>query len=90
MRKTVSIIVTGKVQGVYYRQSTREKARELDITGHVSNQRDASVLIVATGTHEALERLIAWCKQGPPRALVTAVEFREIELKDFDSFSILR
>jgi acylphosphatase len=68
MLKTVSIIVTGKVQGVYYRQSTKEKARELQITGEVKNMPDDSVYIVATGSSEQLNQFIEWCKTGPSKS----------------------
>ena len=87
--KTVSIIVTGKVQGVYYRQSTREKARDLNITGEVKNMPDDSVFIVATGTDEQLNQFIGWCKIGPPRALVTDVVVTELPIQSFDKFSIV-
>ena len=68
--QTISIIVKGRVQGVFYRQSTREKARELGLTGYVQNMENGSVHIVATGEHEKLDQLIAWCRQGPPKAKV--------------------
>jgi acylphosphatase len=90
MLRTVSIIVTGKVQGVYYRQSTKEKARELNVTGEVRNMPDDAVYIVATGTEEQLTQLIEWCKQGPPGARVVNVTADEIELKIFEKFNIVR
>ncbi|MEI9808619.1 MAG: acylphosphatase [Bacteroidota bacterium] len=73
MLKTVSIIVTGKVQGVFYRQSTKEKATSLHITGEVKNMPDDTVHIIATGTGEQIEQLVSWCKQGPPKARVASV-----------------
>jgi acylphosphatase len=88
MLKTVSIIVAGKVQGVYYRHSTKEKARELNITGEVRNMDDDTVSIIATGTTEQLDQLIEWCKQGPPRARVITVAVDEIQTALFDKFSI--
>lgn len=90
MHKTVSIIVSGKVQGVYYRQSAREKATELGVTGYVLNQPDGSVAITATGTTEQLEKLIAWCHQGPRLARVTRVDVKEVSLASFGSFTIER
>jgi acylphosphatase len=90
MLRTVSIIVTGKVQGVYYRQSAKEKARELNVTGEVRNMPDDAVYIVATGTEEQLTQLIEWCKQGPPGARVVNVTADEIELKIFEKFNIVR
>ena len=88
--KTVSIIVSGKVQGVWYRQSTKEKATELGVTGNVRNQPDGSVAIVATGLSNQLDQFIEWCHQGPPRAQVTHVEVTELPLQSFDRFMIER
>lgn len=90
MLKTLSIIVTGKVQGVWYRQSAKEKATELGVTGNVRNQPDVSVAIIATGLAKQLDQFIEWCRQGPPRALVTNVEVTELPLQSFDRFVIER
>lgn len=90
MPSTISIIVTGKVQGVYYRQSAKEKARELHITGEVKNFPDDTVHIIATGTTEQLNQFIEWCRQGPPRAKVLNVITDEITLKIFEKFNIVR
>jgi acylphosphatase len=90
MLKTVSIIVSGKVQGVFYRQGTKEKAIASGIKGEVSNMRDETVHIVATGTAEQLEQLIEWCRHGPSRAKVTNVIVEEMSLKLFDKFNIVR
>lgn len=90
MDKTITIVVTGLVQGVFFRQGTLEKARQLGITGFVSNQADGSVKIVATGDHEQLDRLVSWCRSGPPRATVTGLDIKEITLEEFRNFSIQR
>jgi acylphosphatase len=87
---TISITVSGKVQGVYYRQSTRERAVELGITGTVQNLRDGSVLIIATGTKEQLDELTTWCSKGPVRAAVENIEVKELPLQSFERFSIER
>lgn len=90
MLVTYSIIVSGKVQGVFYRQSTREKATTIGITGTVENLSNGEVKIIATGTKEQLETLILWCRQGPPKAIVTTVEITELPLQSFSEFSIKR
>ena len=90
MQLTVSITVIGKVQGVYFRQSTREKATELGLTGQVKNLPDGSVYIMATGTIEQLNQLEDWCRQGPPRAVIAGVEITELPLKEFEHFTITR
>jgi acylphosphatase len=90
MVQTFSITVSGKVQGVYYRQSAKEKARELGVTGTVKNLHNGNVLLMATGTPEQLEKLIAWCRRGPSRAVVSNVQVEEMEPRSFDSFVIER
>ena len=90
MIKTISIRVSGKVQGVFYRQSTKEKALSLGINGEVKNMPDGSVLIVATADEKLLEQLVLWCAQGPPRATVTNIETKELQLHHFNGFSIIR
>lgn len=90
MLLTCSIIITGKVQGVFYRQSTKEKALALGLTGNVMNLPDQSVKIIATGTKEQLDQLINWCRQGPPKARVESVTAIEVESANFSTFTIVR
>lgn len=90
MLQTALITVKGKVQGVYYRQSTREKALELGLTGIVKNQPDGSVFIQATGSAAQLNQLVAWCRQGPPRAEVTSVWVETVDPLAFIGFTIQR
>ena len=73
------IQVFGRVQGVFFRVSTREKAQELMLTGWERNEPDRSVLIEAEGTEESMEAFIAWCKVGPPSAIVEGVEVADID-----------
>ena len=89
-RFTIPIAISGKVQGVYYRQSAKEKAVELGLTGEVRNLREGNVQIIATGTKEQLSVFSEWCKKGPPRAVVTGVEIIELPLRSFVHFSIVR
>ena len=90
MLKTVSIIISGKVQGVFFRQSTRELAAALNIKGQVKNRPDDTVEIIATGTTEQIEQLIKWCWSGPPKAKVDTVAVKELPLETFDKFTIAR
>lgn len=90
MKKHFAIRVTGKVQGVYYRASAAEEARKLGITGFVRNEPDGSVYLEAEGEEQALQQLIAWCHQGPPRARVDKVLVEEKELLNFTNFEIRR
>jgi acylphosphatase len=61
----MSILVTGHVQGVFYRASTKAKADELGITGFVQNRPDGKVYIEAEGTDEELDLFKTWCSKGP-------------------------
>lgn len=90
MEQTISITVSGLVQGVYFRQSTREKALELGISGLVKNLPDGNVHILATGTADQLDQLVQWCKQGPPHAQVKAVDVEQKDPQVFMGFAIQR
>jgi acylphosphatase len=70
------LIVTGRVQGVFFRASTLEQAQSLNLTGFVMNIPDSSVEIVAEGPRYALEELIKWARHGPPEAMVEDVIVR--------------
>jgi acylphosphatase len=84
------IIISGKVQGVYYRQSTREKSMQLGISGIVKNLTNGSVEVIASGTSDQLNNLVEWCKQGPPKAVVSSIESEELPYQSFDGFKIIR
>ena len=70
----VRIIVSGKVQGVFFRRTAAEQARNLNITGWARNLNDGSVEIVGQGKRRNLEILLAWAHKGPPHAWVEAVQ----------------
>lgn len=88
--KSVIIKVSGKVQGVFFRASTKEQADLLGINGIVRNEKDGSVYIEAEGDSTTLNQFVEWCKVGPPHAVVTEVRIGEVESKQFSSFRILR
>jgi acylphosphatase len=90
MMQTVSIVVTGRVQGVFYRQSAKEKGIELGLTGTVQNLPDGNVYIRASGAREQLDLFINWCWQGPPRAKVASVEATNCPYQKFESFKIVK
>lgn len=73
-------LVTGRVQGVYYRASTRQQAVRLGIVGHAKNLPDGRVEVLALGAPAALEILEQWLWQGPPAAEVSEVVGEEIEV----------
>ena len=67
-------IVTGNVQGVFFRASTRDQARRLGLCGYAKNLDDGSVEVVAVGDDDALEDMAEWLQHGPPMADVTVVQ----------------
>jgi acylphosphatase len=66
-------LVSGRVQGVYFRASTRERALALGLDGHARNLADGSVEVIAAGEAAALEALAEWLQHGPPAARVEQV-----------------
>ena len=70
--------VSGRVQGVYYRASTRDRARALGITGYARNLADGRVEVLACGEPQAVETLCRWLWQGSPASQVTTVEVSEV------------
>lgn len=74
MSKRAKLRIDGRVQGVFFRQSTKEKAQELQLRGWVRNEPDGTVAAVAEGPQEKVETLIEWCRQGPPAADVKSVD----------------
>jgi acylphosphatase len=75
-KERVSVIIHGRVQGVFYRAYAREKAVELGLSGWVKNRIDKTVEVVAEGERKKLEDLVKWCNMGPPDAYVTDVEVK--------------
>jgi acylphosphatase len=72
-------IVSGKVQGVFFRAGTQAEARRLDLTGHATNLANGCVEVVACGEARALDKLAAWLDIGPPRARVDKVAMEPID-----------
>lgn len=90
MTKHISILISGKVQGVFFRASAKEKADELGIKGFARNQPDGRVYIEAEGDSEKLILFKTWCKLGPRRAQVEHTEVKEGDVQHFSDFSIPR
>lgn len=68
------VVISGRVQGVYFRASTQQECQALGLTGWVRNQRDGTVQAVLEGPRDKVEQAIAWCHQGPPTARVSQVQ----------------
>ena len=90
MKQSVHLKIKGVVQGVFFRQSTVEKARELDITGWIRNCEDGSVEMEAEGDESLLNVFVQWCNRGPRNAKVTDVEKTDAPLKGHAGFEIKR
>lgn len=76
-QRRVHGFISGRVQGVFFRSSMRDKAVELGLTGWVRNLSDGRVEFVVEGAGEDVERLVSWARHGPPRAQVTGFELSE-------------
>jgi acylphosphatase len=82
------LLISGRVQGVGYRDSLRMKAEELGVTGWTRNlRRDCAVEAVVQGDSQAVEAIIAWANRGPPAARVTGVQVEDAN-GEFNSFEI--
>ncbi|MGK7396194.1 MAG: acylphosphatase [Candidatus Cyclobacteriaceae bacterium M3_2C_046] len=87
-QSSLDIKISGKVQGVGFRYSTINKARELNLTGWVKNQPDGSVEIRAEGQQKDLDLLVEWCYHGPGSARVERVKVNQVPAENFSSFSL--
>jgi len=85
----VNIKISGKVQGVFYRQSAQKKARELGITGWVRNEEDGTVYVEAEGEEQDLEKFIKWCRKGSGGASVSNLDYNFVkDVQGFQDFTI--
>lgn len=86
----VNIKLTGKVQGVTFRETTKYVADQSGIRGFVRNEKDGSVYIEAEAEQWELDSFIEWCNEGPDRAKVEHCEVATGELKNFTDFVVLK
>ncbi len=84
----IHCFVSGKVQGVWFRAGTQDKAKELGITGWARNLPDGRVEVIACGEKDKVAELHAWLKQGPELANVTDVIYEEIAWQDHTRFGV--
>ena len=87
-RTRAHVFVSGKVQGVYYRATTRDTAREEGVDGWVKNLQDGRVEAVFEGPEEAVESMVEFCHEGSPAADVDDVEVEYEEPQGEDGFEI--
>ena len=88
--KSYHLSIKGRVQRVFYRESAKREANRLGVTGWVKNKPDGSVELLACGTEDTVQKLVEWCKTGPPLAKVTEVTITEVELQSFTTFTVER
>ena len=82
------VIVSGRVQGVFFRDTCRQQAAAAGVAGWVANRSDGRVEAVFEGNPEAVQQLVAWCGTGPPRAHVDEVEVVDEEPAGLAAFAV--
>jgi acylphosphatase len=83
------VLISGQVQGVFFRHTTRRRARELSLAGWVRNRLDGRVEAVFRGPPDAVDEMVTWCHRGPPGARVDSVEVvDEAAVEQFPGFSV--
>lgn len=87
---TINIIIQGEVQGVFFRATAKKVADELGISGWIKNTSDGNVEATASGDKQLLDKFVAWCYQGPPKASVKNVTVYPVESQQFSEFNIIR
>jgi len=91
MNARVHLRIEGRVQGVFFRQSTLETARSLGLGGWVRNCRDGRVEALFEGEQRQVVKAVDWCRQGPPAAMVIRLTEEWQEFRgEFDDFRIVR
>jgi acylphosphatase len=88
MTKAVDVIVTGLVQGVFFRAEAQQEASRLGVAGWVRNEPDGSVAGHFEGQPDAVDSMVAWCRRGPRRASVDEVDVREAEPTGAEGFEV--
>jgi acylphosphatase len=84
----VRVVVTGRVQGVWFRDSCQTEARANGVAGWVRNRGDGAVEAEFEGGEDAVERMVAWCREGPPRARVAEVHVERIATVGRPGFAV--
>lgn len=85
--KAVDVVVSGLVQGVFFRATCAREAERLGVGGWVSNEPDGTVAGHFEGPEDAVEELVAWCRRGPRQARVDAVHVREVQATGSTGFA---
>ena len=84
----IHVVIRGRVQGVFYRKWTQERARHLGVAGWIRNREDGAVEGVFAGRVDAVEALVDACRAGPPAARVEGIDVTPAETPNGDGFSV--
>lgn len=82
------VVVHGNVQGVFFRDTTREEASRRGVSGWVTNRPDGAVEAVFEGSRDAVEHMVGFCRKGPGHADVDSVDVSEEEPEGLSGFSV--
>ena len=85
----LTVIISGRVQKVGFRNFILHTAMELGVKGYVKNQEDRTVLVHVIGTPAQLDQMLEWCQKGPPLAKVSRIEVTPVNSKDYKDFKII-
>ena len=88
--ETVHLLISGKVQGVFFREASRRLAEKLNIKGWIKNTTDGKVEVLITGAEKDLDIFVNFCKTGPERAEVEDIHVSRKPKIDFDKFEVIR
>ena len=88
--ETAHLLIIGKVQGVFFRETSRRVAEKLNIKGWVKNNSNGEVEALITGEEKDVNDFINWCREGPERAEVKEVKVSKELLSHFEKFEVVR
>ena len=88
MNVSYIVHVSGKVQGVYFRMSSQQKAIDYGLSGYAKNLDDGDVEVFLSGEQANIDKMLAWLKHGPEEAQVTQIQQKQVERQDHSFFSI--
>jgi acylphosphatase len=87
-KTSIHCFISGKVQGVWFRANTKKEADKLGLKGWVRNLADGRVEVMASGSKDKIEQLLAWLQRGPERAQVTECHSEEVIWQSFETFEV--
>ena len=88
MNVSYIVRVSGKVQGVYFRVSSQQKAIDYGLSGYARNLADGDVEVFLSGEQESVDKMLAWLKQGPEQAQVAKMQQKQVDWQEHSFFSI--